>query len=191
MTTALISSDRPAWQVDRYVEAVRDEVVRAMVKRHGRFDADDIASDIIVKLFARIDEFMERYPNPVVFARAVCGNGAVDFFRKENAQRGAGARNKRAILCGDAPQVDTGLCFFDVYDEEGADIADVVADDLERRYRWAEIALGIPADEWEAVRLTCVEGYTDAEAAAVVGVTRECLNRRKNAGKRRIKELLA
>lgn len=191
MPTALISSDLPAWQVDRYLETVRDEVFRTMVKRHGRFDADDIASVVIVKLFARIDEFMERYPNPVVFAHAVCSNGAVDFFRKENAQRGAGARNKRAIVCGDAPHADTGLSFFDTHDEEGDDVADIVADALEGRYRWAEIALGIPADEWEAVRLTCVEGYSDAEAAAVVGVTRECLNRRKNAGKRRIKELLA
>jgi RNA polymerase sigma factor (sigma-70 family) len=191
MPTALVSSDRPKWQVDRYVAAVRDEVLRTMVKRHGRFDADDITSNVLTKLWARIDEYMEKYPDPVVFAHAVCHNEAVDFFRKENVQRCCGARNQRTTVYGDAPNEETGLSFFDAYDKEGIDVAEMVVKVLDERYRWAEIALGIPARQLEAMRLTFVEGHTDAEAAIIMDVARESVNRWKNAGKKRLLEMLA
>lgn len=191
MTNPPISSPAPAWKRDRYIEAVKSEVLRIMVKRYGRFDADDIASNTLLKLWSRIDEFMASYPDPVVFARAVCRNQAVDFRRRENSQRGAGTHNQRPVLFGDAPHPETGECFFDTHDRVGDDIADQVIAVLEQNYLWAEIQLGIPTHEFEAMRLTYLEGYSDAEAGHIMGVTRECLNRWKNGGKRRVQEMLA
>ena len=191
MTTPSLSSPSPSWKRDRYIDAVKSEVFRVMVKRHGRFDADDIVSNVLLKLWGRIDEFMASYPDPVVFARAVCRNEGVDFLRRENSQRGAGARHQRRIISGDAPHPETGVAFFDTHDVEGADIADLWIAALEQSYRWAQIQVGIPAREFEAMRLTFLEGHTDAEAGVIMGVTRECVNRWKNGGKRRLQGMLA
>ena len=191
MPTTFTSSAASAWKVDRYVEAVKSEAYRALVKTHGRFDADDIVSNVLLKLWTRIDEFMAAFPDPVVFAHAVCRNEGVDFVRRENAQRCAGARNQRPNVYGHDPDPVTGLCFFDTYDEEGDDVADLVVELLDQNYRWAEIRLGIPPREFEAMQLTCLEGYSDAEAGDIMGVTRESVNRWKNGGKRRLQEMLS
>lgn len=191
MPTPTVSSSIPAWKRDVYVAEVKSEVYRAMVKRHGRFDADDIVSNVLLKLWVRIDEFMADYPDPVVFARAVCRNEGVDFIRRENSQRCAGSHNQRPNVYGDQPDPVTGLTFFDGHDVVGIDIADVVIDALEQHYRWAEIQLGIPPREFEAMRLTFLEGLTDAEAGDIMGVTRESVNRWKNNGKRRLQEILS
>lgn len=191
MPTPTISSPIPAWKRDLYVEEVEKESLRLLVARHGRFDADDIVQEILLHLWVRLDEFMASYPDPVVYARAVCRNRGIDFRRRENSQRGAGTHNQRPVLWGDAPHPETGECFFDNHDPVGDDVAELVVADLERDYRWAEIQIGVPPREFEAMRLTFVEGLTDAEAGAIMGVTRESVNRWKNSGKRRLQELLS
>ena len=190
MPTTLTSSTTPAWKVDLYVEAVRSEAYRALLKSHGRFDADDIASEVVLKLLGRVEFFMERYANPLVFARAVCRTTAVDFTRRDNAQRCAGARNERPNVYGDKPSADTGLSFFDVHVDRDTDIADEVVQYLDEQYLWAELALGIPERQLEIMRLTIVEGFTDAEVGRKFGKTREYVNRGKNGGLHTARELL-
>lgn len=179
------------WQRDRYLEAVRSEAHRVATASYGPFDADDIAQEVATKLFPRLDETMAKYPDPVVYARAVARNEGIDHLRRGNAQRGAGAKGKRPVKSGDAPHPETGESFLDNYDVEGPDVADLVADDIETRYRGVEIQLGVPARELQAFVLTCVEGRTDAEAGVIMGVTRETVNRWKNNGRRRLQEMLA
>ena len=191
MPTTSASSPTLVWTADLYVEEVRSEAFRVLVKRHARFDADDIASEVVLKLLGRLDFFMERYPNPLVFARAVCGTTAVDFVRRDNAQRCAGARNTNPNVYGDAPRADTGLSVFETCADDRVDVAGEVVQALDERYLWAELALGIPERHLEAMRLTLVEGYKDAEAAARMGLARETVNRCKNEGVRLAQELLS
>ncbi len=191
MLTPTISSSIPTWKRDRYLEAVKVEAFRIAVKNHGRLEADDIVQDVLVKLWGRLDETMTAYPDPVVYARAVCRNSGIDHLRRQKSQRGSGARGGRDVISGDAPDAATGLSYFDTRESVGDDIADEVIAALENDYRWAEIQMGVPPREFEAMRLTFLDGYTDAEAGDIMGVTRESVNRWKNNGKRRLQELLS
>lgn len=190
MTTAPTTT-HPAWVVDRYIGEVMAEATRVLVRKHTAFDVDDILGEILAKLATRIQDTMDRYPNPVVYARAVCGNQVIDFVRSQHAQRGAGARNRREVLSGDAQLEDSDSTVFDTIAAREDLLEDRVLDRLETAYREAEIALGIPADEWAALRLTDILGYSDAEAAEILGVARETVNRRKNRARQRCKELLS
>lgn len=181
----------PMWQQDRYLAVVRDEALRVATAQYGPFAADDIAQDVVAKLFVRIAEMMEKYPDPVVYARAVTRHEGVDHLRRDNAQRCAGALNQRPNVYGDKPDELTGTTLFEGLDRHEADVADQVVDVLEADYRWAEIQLGVPARELQAFVLTCLEGHSDTEAGVIMGVTRETVNRWKNSGKRRLQEMLS
>ncbi|NBV74105.1 MAG: sigma-70 family RNA polymerase sigma factor [Actinobacteria bacterium] len=190
MTIAPASS-YPAWEVERYIGEVMAEATRVLVRKHAAFDVDDILGEILAKLATRIADTMDRYPNPVVYAHAVCGNQAIDFVRAQNAQRGAGARNRRKVVSGDAQLEDSDSTVFDGLVAREELLEDRVLDRLETAYREAEIALGIPSDEWEALRLTDMLGYSDAQAAEILGIARETVNRRKNRARKRCQELLS
>lgn len=181
----------PKWQQDRYIEAVRAEAFRVALAVYGPLAADDIAQEVVAKLFGRIDEMMEKYSDPVVYARAVTRNEAVDHMRRDNAQRCAGALNQRPNVYGDKPDALTGITVFEGLDRKNPDVAEVVVDVLDADYRWAEIQLGVPARELQAFVLTCLEGHTDTEAGVIMGVARETVNRWKNSGKRRLQEMLS
>jgi DNA-directed RNA polymerase specialized sigma24 family protein len=94
-------------------------------------------------------------------------------------------------VSGDAQLEDSDSTVFDGLVAREDLLEDRVLDRLETAYREAEIALGIPSDEWEALRLTDMLGYSDAEAAEILGIARETVNRRKNRARKRCQELLS
>lgn len=185
------ATTRPAWEVDRYVGEVMAEAHRILARTRSPFDADDIVGEVMAKLASRIDRTMDRYPNPVVYARAVCANQLIDFVRAQHVQRGEGARNRRKVISGDVQLPDSDSTIFDTVMSHDELIEDQVLDGLDEAYRQAELALGIPADQWEALRLTDMLGYSDAEAAEILGIARETVNRRKNRARKRCEELLS
>ena len=144
-------------------------------------DADDIIQWVVEKLIDRFVFFSSRYPDPVKFARAALGTTTIDFYRRQNSQRGSGARGTRTVVSGNhVGQDDDGVSPFDLVAAEGSDFADDLVSQMDAAYESVEIQLGLPRDEFEALWLTEVEGLTDAEAAKILGVARECVNRRKN-----------
>ena len=186
-----ITSSHPVWEAENYISEVRAEATRVLSRQYAAFDVDDIASDIVLKLLERLDETMTRYPNPVVYANAVCRNQGIDFLRRQRGQRCEGARGGRKVISGDATAEGSDLCIFDILVDEGPLVDDEVLGYLGEAYLAAEIQLGIPADEWEALRLTDVLGFSDAEAAEILGIARETVNRRKNRARKLCKEMRA
>lgn len=147
--------------------------------------ASDVASEVVVKFLKNAEAIMVKYPDPIVFARAVTKTTAIDYRRKLAAQRGEGARQARRVVSGDSHE-DDQVSAFATSENAVVDFADDVANKLDAEYLLEQIALGIPADEFEALYLTEVLGLTDAEAGELVGVRRECINRRKSRAKARL-----
>lgn len=182
MSTAT-TTNRSTWTVDAYCDAFATEVFRVakgMLKCVHK--AGDIVGIVGEKFSLRIDFYMERYENPVVFANAVTRRTVIDYLRRENVQRGAGVHGKREVVSADAPIKGTELTAFDVEPDRFSEFEACLVSRLDDEYELAKIRLGVPTDEWDAMHLTFGCGYTDAEAGAVLGVARETVNRRKRRG---------
>ena len=83
-------------ETDRFVEwlsRLNDEAHR-MLRRSGRprVDHDDIVGSIVLEACERGPELMHRYPSPERYAQVRTGHAAESHYRKDRAQRGAGAR---------------------------------------------------------------------------------------------------
>lgn len=180
------SNPSSAWTASDYAVAVQEEAFRiAVLVVRCRHSASDIAQDVAMKFLKNAESNMERYSNPVVFAHAATRTVAIDHIRRMNKQRGAGVHGKRRIDGDFTANDETAAAKFIDGERDHGDFADSLVDDMDDRYRLAEVELGIPADEWNALYLTVGLGYTDAEAADVLGVARETVNRRKQRGLKR------
>lgn len=179
-------------RADAYTGAVRRELVRILGASRSAFDADDIASLVVVRLLERLAFFMNRYPEPGVFARAVHRNAVIDFDRTQNAQRGLGARaergpdgtvrSRRSVISGDAPLGEEGATLFDSF-LSGDDPFERLIERLDAEVLAERMLSGIPAVEAEALFLAEGHEMTHAEIGAATGVTRETACRRANRGK--------
>ena len=184
-TPASFSSSSTPWSISSYSSAVLSEATRVAEAQKWGHMASDVASEVVVKFFSDPEGIMANYPDPIVFARAVTKTTGIDYRRKVAAQRGEGARQGRKVVSGDSSD-DERSPYSESAEYAVADFADDVASRLDVAYRLEQIELGIPADEFEALYLTEVLGLTDAEAGHLVGVRRECINRRKNRAKSRL-----
>lgn len=185
MSIATITN-RSRWTVDAYCEAFGAEVFRlakGMLKCNDR--AGDVLGLVNLKFSQRVDFYLERYPNPVVFANAVTRRTVVDYLRRDNVQRGAGVRGKRRVVSGDATIGDSDLTLFDVEPDRFSLFENDLVGRLDAAYKAAEIRVGIPVEEWDAMSYTVGQGYNDAEAGEILGVARETVNRRKRRGLQR------
>lgn len=125
-----------------------------------------------------VDYYMQRHQSPQHAANAIATNSFIDSIRRELAQRGHGARGTRAVI-GDNPLNRDEPGAGSVIDNVSADIAnpDRWVDDEHRDLVIAEVRELIPALAFEGFVLTAINGYTQDEAAEILGVTRCHLNK--------------
>jgi DNA-directed RNA polymerase specialized sigma24 family protein len=156
----------------RYVEAVYAHLCKsygfkiAKANLRGHKPAD-VANFAIQKVIRNVQRFMSRYPTPDHAANAVAPNAFVDYCRRDNAQSGRGARGTRTVI-GDEP----------------GNFGDNYAESVITRQP------GVVADPEAWVERDYHEGLTQTEAAKLLGVGREHLNREINKAKKIAKNML-
>jgi len=168
---------RGADPVETYVKYVSAEAVRvAGSAKIGREHRDDVAQNVCLKFWSDPTHWMSKYPHPVDFARAATVNKGKDFMKSERAQRGEGAELKKQ---GGKKRPVVGMYRLD---GEHIDVADFGASPEETacgRLGANDILNQLGDIDAVIVELSVIDGMTDAEIAAEVGLTRETVNRRK------------
>lgn len=167
----------------RFVEetygALRKIIARKFAKAnlYGQ-QFDDIASFAIEKVIKHVDRYMRSHQSPLHAANAVATNAFIDSIRRELAQRGHGARGTRTVI-GDNPLNRDEPGAGSVIDNLSSSIADIDrwVDDEHHQLVIGEVRELIPALAFEGFVLTAINGYTQDEAANMLGVTRTHLNK--------------
>ena len=177
----------------RFVEETYHALVKIYSLKFGKanpygYTARDIASYAIEKVLRDPAKFMKRTPQHA--ANAIAKNALQDFWRRQRAQRGQGARNTREVI-GDEPVNPDDAGAGTVLDK----VTDTIVDPeewIEREHQQGVIrdvqSLMSPI-AFDGFYLTQIEGLDQAEAAEVLGVTREYLNRQMRAATKKIQAL--
>ncbi len=180
----------------RYVEAVYAHLCKtyglkiAKANLRGHKPAD-VANFAIQKVIRNVQHYMDRYPTADHAANAVSANAFVDYCRRDNAQRGHGARGTRTVI-GDEPGNygdSDGESLIARQSGTIVDPEDIVDDDY-REGIIREVRENISPLAWEGLVLTEINGLTQTEAAKLLGVGREHLNREINKAKKIAKRML-
>ena len=163
--------------LDTYVTAVQRAIVRVLARcgGHAAAAADDVAQEVALALLAtpgRLAVVMQRYPDPVAYAKARAMHAFTQWERAMRADRGEGARlvarpdgslrPARAIIAGDAPL-------------PGGD-----------GNHWDLVAARHDPTDREIVVLVIGFGYQVTEVAARLGIARETAARRLSRIRRRL-----
>jgi len=179
----------------RYVEAVYAHLCKtygfkiAKASLRGHKPAD-IASFAIEKVIRNVQRFMNRYPTPDHAANAVASNSFVDYCRRDNAQRGHGARGTRMVI-GDEPGNFGDNNAESIIARQPGVVVDPEAW-VERDYHdgiIGEVREHISPLAWEGLVLTQINGLTQAEAAVILGVSLGHLNREISKAKKIAKRM--
>ena len=180
----------------RYVEAVYAHLCKAFGHKIAKanqygLQPHDIAGFAIEKVINNIALYQARYKTPLHAANAIATNAFIDAIRREWAQRGQGARGTRGVL-GDIP-VNTnqsdGASILDNFEGSIVDIEQWIEDDYHRELL-SDIQELISPLAWEGLVLTEINGLTQKQAAKLLGVGREHLNREINKAKKIAKNML-
>lgn len=185
---------------DSYVEAVQRAVVRVLGRLgvHAAAAADDVAQEVALALLANPDRLatvMQRYPDPVAYARARAAHAFAQWERAMRADRGEGARlvvradgslqAARTVIAGDAPLPGGDGRHWDLL---GGD-PDPAEELVEFLARWPRVVAFIdtlaPVDR-EIVVLVLGYGFQVTEVAARLGIARETAARRLSRIRRRL-----
>ena len=180
----------------QYVEAVYAhlcksygyKIAKANLRGHK---PTDVANFAIQKVIRNVRGYMDRYPTADHAANAVAANAFVDYCRRDNAQRGHGARGSRTVI-GDEPSVQgdrDGESLIARQSGTVLDPEDFVEDDY-REGIIREVRENISSLAWEGLVLTQINGLTQTAAATVLGVGREHLNREISKAKKIAKAML-
>ena len=177
----------------RFVEETYHALVKIYSLKFGKanpygYTARDIASFAIEKVLRDPAKFMKRTPQHA--ANAIAKNSLQDFWRRQRAQRGQGARNTREVI-GDEPVNPDDAGAGTVLDK----VTDTVVDPeewIEREHQQGVIkdvqSLMSPL-AFDGFYLTQIEGLDQGEAAEVLGVSRAYLNRQMRAATKKIQAL--
>jgi len=178
----------------RYVEETYAALVKTYSLKFGNanpfgYTAHDIASYAIEKVLRNPTKYyMKRTPQHA--ANAIAKNALQDFWRRQHAQRGQGARNTRKVI-GDEPVNPDDAGAGTVLDK----IVDPTADQdewIEREHRQGvikDVQSLISPLAFAGFYLTEIEGLDQGEAAEVLGVSRAHLNRQMRAATKKIQAL--
>jgi len=154
-----------------------------VLQRSHPLDWEDIATFGFLEKCGAIDDVMASHPDPVRFARISAANLARDYFRREAAADGRGARFGRAKV---------GVPGVEELDLRDAWLVDDFAGCVARRIDHDSlVAVGTAAlgrDRWIAIHLVDLQGLTVSEAAELVGVRRETMSRRLSSARDRFRE---
>jgi len=177
----------------RFVEETYAALVKTYSLKFGNanpfgYTAHDIASYAIEKVLRDPTKYMKRTPQHA--ANAIAKNALQDFWRRQHAQRGQGARNTRKVI-GDEPVNPDDAGAGTVLDK----IVDPTADQdewIEHEHRQGvikDVQSLISPLAFAGFYLTEIEGLDQGEAAAVLGVSRAHLNRQMRAATKKIQAL--
>lgn len=169
--TAAVPSTDPEYDADSYLDTLDTEVKRRVVFIKGLSPSqrDDVCQMTLLSFLLNAEDIRARYPQPGVWAGLKLRNVAVDFGRREGAQRGEGARHTRQVGA-----VDTT-------DSTWQDMFSIDSDPLERLQDSDELAplfAILNAQDRTLVYLVHGLGYTNKDAAGLLGITGSCASRR-------------
>jgi DNA-directed RNA polymerase specialized sigma24 family protein len=155
-------------------------VIRDMAR--ARRVSEDVVGFGTIRLLTRLDEIMARYPDPARYARANFANLALDWARREAAQRGGGAQFGRSVTSLEGAEdgsVERSLELARLLADQSVD--DVVASLVDARRLLAEVRDCIHPRDWQVVWEIAVEGAMVSEVAARRGVHPSGIGRRYRA----------
>ena len=134
-------------------------------------DVDDIISFATLTLMEKIAKVMAVYPDPTAYAGKQFSSVAVDFRRRQMAQRGEGARGERRVVSANDDEIRSQLEGI----EHGSE--DRIAEQMDNKQRINEVMEILPIDQQRMFYLRGVHGLTDTEIAKIMGKCRETVNR--------------
>ena len=143
-------------------------------------DVDDIISFATLTLVEKIAKVMAVYPDPTAYAGKQFSSVAVDFRRRQMAQRGEGARGERRVVSANDEQIRSQLEGI----EQGSE--DRIAEQMDNKQRINEVMEILPIDQQRMFYLRGVHGLTDTEIAKIMGKRRETVNRVLSAARRNV-----
>lgn len=146
---------------------------------------DDIRSDIGWRLATDIERIMRSYPNPLVWVAAILPNLRVDVVRRNNAQRGSGARNTRRV--GELD--DLAINEFEMREGYTAPADSRIGDAAHPMDLVPQATLARLAQKQASLfRMREIDGFTTAEAADLAGTTANNASRLIAGAKRILNE---
>ena len=166
---------------EAYLEVLVAEVHRRVGFINGLTPSqrDDVCQMTLLAFWKDAESIRTTYPVPGVWAGVKLRTMAIDFGRREGAQRGEGARHTRRVGA------------IDTTDREWQEMFSIDADPLERLHDTDELAplLAILGpDDRTLVYLVHGLGYSNTDAARLLGITDSCASRRLSSALRRMHE---
>ncbi len=140
---------------------------------------DDIGQMTLVAFLLHAEAIRARYPEPGVWAGQKLASMAIDFGRREAAQRGQGARFTRQVDAFDPTDPLTQSMFVTEIDP----LAELVASD-----ELAPLLAVLSDDDRTLVCLVHGLGYSNREAARLLGLTDSCASRRLSSSLAKMRE---
>ena len=140
-------------------------------------DVDDIISFATLTLMEKIAKVMAVYPDPTAYAGKQFSSVAVDFRRRQMAQRGEGARGERRVVSANDDEIRSQLEGI----EHGSE--DRIAEQMDNKQRIKEVMEILPTEQQRIVYLHG-EGLNVTEIAKIMGKSRETVSRALSAARR-------
>ena len=142
-------------------------------------DVDDIISFATLTLVEKIAKVMAVYPDPTAYAGKQFSSVAVDFRRRQMAQRGEGARGERRVVSANDDEIRSQLEGI----EQGSE--DRIAEQMDNRKRINEVMEILSVEQQRIVNLHG-EGLNVTEIAKVLGRNRATVSRALSAARRNV-----
>jgi RNA polymerase sigma factor (sigma-70 family) len=187
--THLLPSDRLS--DEEYIAEVHRLMLRRLIGSRllGPEDSWDAAQSASLKLWARVAQIRESYPEPAMYASAVTRSAAEDHRRRMRAQRGEGARVRRntagqaerRVEAIDDREIGLDLDLESIRQHRAEDSCVASMDDRNLAHRLL-LTIG-PSDRallWQVHAL----GHSVTEAAPQLGLSRCQASRRLSAATR-------
>jgi hypothetical protein len=179
----------------QYIIAVHTRLRRALSQRARAnnlgINPDEVANRCIEKLQLRLDHYMGKYPDPVYCANALARLAFEDYWRDEAIQSCQGARKTRRWERGDADLFHDDSDGGTLFDNQPMSILEpdsFIDTDLFLEFI-SDLRVEVGSRTWDAFMLIFRDGRTQSDAAALVGVSRETLNRNLSAMRTTAEEL--
>ena len=140
-------------------------------------DVDDIISFATLTLVEKIAKVMAVYPDPTAYAGKQFSSVAVDFRRRQMAQRGEGARGERRVVSANDDEIRSQLEGI----EQGSE--DRIAEQMDNKKRINEVMEILSVEQQRIVNLHG-EGFNVTEIAKFLGRNRATVSRALSAARR-------
>jgi RNA polymerase sigma factor (sigma-70 family) len=176
-----------------WINGVRTSAFRiGRARGLSKAEADDVAQQIAVGAWCRVDVLMTKYADPATYAGARFSNGLVDWPRRQSTQKGEGARRTRRALSLDAPapgSVGSGPTWADRLGDDGAAVEAAERTVLSEQVR---TVVGSTLDQRSATAVLAIKGagVPVSEYASSVGMARETTSRMVSRAVRQLEPAL-